>query len=107
MDQATLQVQLALASGFHCNGPKVPAGLVPTKLNILPPAVGMVFYPPVTRELHLPKGQAIGIYEGQISLEVKHTTPATEPINMVLQIQPCSEDACLRPMRLELRVLPD
>ena len=98
VDANRRRVKVWIAPGYHINGPSVPAGLVPTTIHVAGDAQAQITYPPPTGQLRLPDGSAVDIYEGEISIEIDTASGG----HAVLQAQPCSAEACLQAVRIEL-----
>jgi len=96
-----VRVIVEIAPGFHIGASEVPAGLYPTRVSASVPAE--ITYPKATRQLSLEGGASAGVYEGRVVIEI-HSEAPLAGAKAVLQVQPCSDAACLTQMRIVVQL---
>jgi peroxiredoxin len=116
---STLHVRLEMEEGFHVYAEPLPAGFIPTRVEVGPVEaleIGAPIYPPTRRREFPALGVTLPIYEQavEIAVMVRATkellarrppeAPGTVTIPVAVTYQACSETVCHRPrtVRLEL-----
>jgi uncharacterized protein YyaL (SSP411 family) len=89
-----LDVTIDIADGYHINASQTIAGLIPTRLAIVGSPAAAVDYPPAALRTLPFADEPIPIYEGQITVVVRFSQLASEPVTISLQYQACDESTC-------------
>ncbi|MGI9511437.1 MAG: DUF255 domain-containing protein [Anderseniella sp.] len=107
-DRKSLIIQLQVADGWHVNShAPLEDYLVATKLDIAGNEVAKtasVSYPqPETKKLAFNE-KPMALLENQVEITARFDKPVTGPVEARLQVQTCSDEICLLPETLKLRV---
>jgi hypothetical protein len=104
-DRKSLLVHLQVAQGWHINSHEpLQDYLVATKLNIPGNENAEIAYPePGTKKLKF-NDKPMALLENEVKLTASFDTAITGPVEAQLQVQTCSDEICLLPQTLKLRV---
>jgi uncharacterized protein YyaL (SSP411 family) len=107
-DRTSLVVRLEMADGWHVNShAPLEDYLVATKLDVAGNAAvkaAHVTYPePQTKTLAF-NDKPMALLENRVEITARFTGPITGPVEAQLQVQTCSDEICLLPETLKLRV---
>jgi hypothetical protein len=101
-----LHVQLAIADGYHINAHHAEKDLIATQLSIPGQDVESIQYPDGEKRKLAFSDQAIRVYSGAVTIEVKFKKEMTgqPPLRMGIAYQACDEQACLPPITRQMEV---
>lgn len=108
-DRKSLVIRLQVADGWHVNShAPLEDYLVATKLDISGTGeaakTASVSYPqPETKKLAF-NDKPMALLENQVEITARFERPVTGPVEARLQVQTCSDEICLLPETLQLRV---
>jgi hypothetical protein len=107
-DRKSLVIRLQVADGWHVNShAPLEDYLVATKLDIAgnkAAKTATVSYPePETKKLAFNE-KPMALLENQVEITARFDEPITGPVEARLQVQTCSDEICLLPETLKLRV---
>ena len=100
----TIRVTIHIRDGWHIQSATAAKGIAPTRI-LATDSEGIV-------NVQYPAGQAwrpawadapTSVYSGTVQFTV-HLAPATQPAELILQYQPCSDDSCLATVRQQIEV---
>ena len=109
--KSTVAIDLNIRDGWHINAHQ-PArqALIATEVKLLNDSawtVDTVTYPdPVLKTLAFDK-DTLALYQGQVRIRAelsRHDSETREPLKLSLQLQACSQEACLPPETVNLTV---
>jgi len=107
-DRKSLIVRLLVADGWHVNShAPLEDYLVATKLDIagnIAAKSATVSYPePETKKLAFNE-KPMALLENQMEITARFNEPFSGPVEVQLQVQTCSDEICLLPETLKLRI---
>ena len=112
-DRMSLNLDIAIREGWHINGSQpLPKNLAPTEVRLSNEAAWhlvSIEYPEAELRSVEFDSNPLALYHGSVPIRVElssRNSEITEPVQLNVQLQACSQEACLPPEVIRLTVFP-